>query len=100
MACSFRRRTRLSTPSPLPFSDQKKLQVTLNGKTLNASVKLASITQIRVFARDGDDSITLAGLNVPVYVEGGGGADSFSILGKRTANAFTLAAASVVINGK
>ncbi len=82
-----------------PSADGTKLQVTLNGKVISSNRLLSAIKQIRIFARDGNDTITLSNLAKPVYVEGGPGTDKVVVNGRASADTFVLAASSLKVNG-
>jgi uncharacterized repeat protein (TIGR03803 family) len=82
-------------------SSGKNLQVTINGHTVAVpgNPLLTAVHQIRIFGRDGGDTVTVTNLAKTVYVEGGSGADNLIVNGHATANAFNLNGADLTVNG-
>jgi RHS repeat-associated protein/uncharacterized repeat protein (TIGR01451 family) len=95
------------------------LQVTLNKAVISKTIPLSSIQHIRVLGQEGNDTITVSNLNVPILVEGrdgddtialtnlgglvtvdgGAGTDKLTVTGRTTANAFSLNATALTVNG-
>ena len=57
-------------------SDNKKLQVTLNGVVVSSGITLTTIGQVRVFGREGDDTFDVSDWTGSGSLTGGGGADT------------------------
>ena len=75
------------------------LRLRLNGQTVTNDIPLASVTQVRVFGRSGDDSIQVTGVVLAGLVDGGTGTDSLSIDGTSAADVIVVNSAAVTING-
>src|SRR5262249_50079959 len=71
--------------------------VSINGVIKTVPVK--SVGRVVVFARGGDDSISIVGLTVPVFVDGGDGLDTVRVTGLLTSNTFVLSGSSLFVNG-
>jgi hypothetical protein len=82
-----------------PDSTGKNLQVTIGGKVISKTIALSSIHQINVFAREGNDTITVSNITKPVSIDGGDGTDKLVINGAATANVFVLNDAALTVNG-
>src|SRR5262249_48232864 len=57
-------------------ADNLYLQVSFNGTVVSNTLSLASISQVRVFGREGNDNLQVSGLTLPFYLDGGAGNDT------------------------
>ena len=53
------------------------LNVTLNGVAVGGAIPLTSTTQVRVFTRDGNDTVSILSASVPARITAGNGNDTF-----------------------
>ncbi|HEY6565073.1 MAG TPA: calcium-binding protein, partial [Pirellulaceae bacterium] len=75
------------------------LQVTINGVVRSNTIPLSSISQIRIFGREANDTVTATKLDIPLFVEGSTGTDQFIVYGQIADNLFTLTTTSLTVNG-
>ncbi len=70
-------------------SNGANVQVTINNK-VDSTFALSAFDQIQVNASDGNDLITVKGINKPVNVDGGAGVNQLTIIGQASSNSFVL----------
>jgi ELWxxDGT repeat protein len=69
------------------------------GITIPTNIPLASVDQIRVFERGGNDEATWTGVAKPIFVDGGNGIDTLTVTGTNGADTFLLNPSDVTVNG-
>lgn len=75
------------------------LSVRFNGVEQAGGIALASVTEVRAYARGGDDALSLLGLAVNSRFEGQTGSDSLTIDGTSAADTFLHGPQLLVFNG-
>lgn len=76
------------------------LQVSVNGAVLSNTIAFSTVTEIRIFPRAGDDTVTIKNLPRLMYIEGSGGTNRVVINGRAAASSFMIGSSEVTYNGK
>ncbi|HEY6563408.1 MAG TPA: hypothetical protein VIY86_02835, partial [Pirellulaceae bacterium] len=74
------------------------LQVMINGVVRSNTIPLSSITQVRVFGREANDTVTATKLDVPLFIEGSTGTDQLVVNGQTVDSTYALTTSSLTIN--
>lgn len=94
-----------------PTKNSLNAQVTINGQIQSitvssgpspvTSIPLSSINEVDVFGHEGDDSITITGIDKTVTVDGGIGSNRLAVVGHTANNAFILpgTGSDLMVNG-
>jgi Ca2+-binding RTX toxin-like protein len=80
-------------------ADGTRLRVTVDGVVVSDSLPLASVSEVRVFGREGHDTLQITGLETRVNFDGGAGTDVLTVDGTAGADGFQLLSAGVQLRG-